>query len=190
MGEFFSMIMEFIKDINNQINEKGFEGILPAILIIIAILVYISPSYIIVFLYNKHSYVSLESIISILIMDTILFITLFIVGLSRGIINKKNMKVEYDSKLLNEIQMTLVFMSIISAILLFIYLVIRFISGDYLIRIGLGVVVCSVVVISIPYLYKWYKIFQRYRNAKEENKRLNAELEDMPNINEDEKSTN
>ena len=54
MGEFFSMIMEFIKDINNQINEKGFEGILPAILIIIAILVYISPSYIIVFLYNKH----------------------------------------------------------------------------------------------------------------------------------------
>lgn len=185
MGEFFLKLIDFIKDINNVINEKGVEEILPIILIIIAIVVYISPGYIILFLYNKHSSFSLENIISMIIIDTMLFIVLFIIGLSRGITNEKDKKLKYESKVLNDIQMTLVLMSVTSVILLFIYLIIRFVSGDYLIKIGLGVLICIVLLISIPYSYKWYKIFQRYRNAKQENKRLNTELEDMPNINED-----
>ncbi|AIY82657.1 putative membrane protein [Clostridium baratii str. Sullivan] len=156
------MVERIISFLGKTLKEDGINGLIPIMTITILALIFISPSYILIFFYKRSLLIEnnlIINIFTILILDTVLFFALFVVGSLRGI-KKVNGKFENQGILLNDIVITIFLMGIISvALLLFCGLRIILI-GDTNIKEGMWILIIILVIIFGYYIiiiYKKYK---------------------------------
>ena len=108
-----------------QINSKGVLGVTPLISIFILALIFISPAYLFILFYKREMYINYSvtiNIVTVMILDMLLYLVLFFIGALRDI------EVEIDEKyypkfhdegvLIKDVIMTIVLMGVVSIVII------------------------------------------------------------------------
>lgn len=198
MKELLNFTKDLFISISNEVNENGEKGTFYAIFILIGLILFISPGYILMFFY-KENIVSINYILlnlfSSIIIDSILFGILFIIGLARGIRIPKESKenIVYKDNILINMVMTIILMGIISAILIFVFAIVRLNKINWISKIGITTFIITTAILSFKYICSWIRIYYRfitgkvkYKEAKEKNNKVNQINSDLPDDDEDE----
>lgn len=147
----------------NQIEESGIKGLIPAISAIILALIFISPSYILIFFYERSlfsEYNLIINIMTVLILDTILFLVLFVIGSFRDIKINENGECEDSGKLSKDIVITISLMGGVSVLLTIVYGICTIIKGNSNIAIGVITLAVILVIILVYYILGAVKILK------------------------------
>jgi hypothetical protein len=198
LKELLIFIKDFLISISNEVNDNGEKGIIYAFFILIGFVLFISPGYILMFIYKgnvaSNSYIVLD-LFSAIIIDSILFGVLFIIGLARGIRISKDPKehIIYKDNILFDILITIILMGIISAVLIFVFAIISLNKINWISKIGIITFIVTAAILSIRYIYLWIRIFYKfiigkikYREAKEKNNKINKINNHLPDDDDDE----
>ena len=114
----------FIEYLLNQIKNKGIRGIIPIISIVILGLLFISPSYTFIFFYKRSLFLDYDliiNVITVVILDILLFLILFVIGSLRDIETDNEGNFIDNGTLSKDIIMTIVLMGVVSIYLVTVY---------------------------------------------------------------------
>lgn len=179
MDELLDCLCKLIKYLVNEVNEKGLKGIIPIIALSILGVMFASPSYLLIFFYKRSlfsEYNGFINIITIIILDVILFLVLF------SICSYENIEVDDEGKfvskgnnLLKDISKTIYLMGLVSVLLVIvkgISVIIR-ITTKWSIFAKIGVVFLSVILVGIL-VYRPINLIKKSTKCK-----ANKKLEKM-----------
>lgn len=114
----------FIEYLLNQIKNKGIRGIIPIISIVILGLLFISHSYTFIFFYKRSLFLDYDliiNVITVVILDILLFLILFVIGSLRDIETDNEGNFIDNGTLSKDIIMTIVLMGVVSIYLVTVY---------------------------------------------------------------------
>jgi small-conductance mechanosensitive channel len=198
LKELLNFIKDFLISISIEVNDNGEKGILYVVFILIGLVIFISPGYILIFFY-KENMVSNDYIVlnlfSTIIIDSVFFGVLFIIGLARGIRIPKESKehIVYNNDILIDMVITIILMGTISAILIFVFAIVRLNKINWTSKIGIITFIITTAILSLKYIYSWIRIYYRfiigkvrYKKAKEKNNKVNQINNDLPDDDDDE----
>lgn len=117
----------------NEVKNKGIKGIIPLLSIIILTLIFISPSYTFILFFKRSlfsDYKLIINIITVLILDIVLFLVLFVIGSLRDIdvveveLNgNKELKFIPNGTKTKDVIMTIILMGLVSIVMTLVYAV-------------------------------------------------------------------
>lgn len=166
-----------LKEILDITTQKEAKGVIPILGVILGFLLFISPGYTLIFLY-KRSLLMQDTVaintVTILIINTLLFVVLFIIGAIRGIKEEKNATNEIG--IVYDIVVTLILMGAISSVLLTVYAVTELIFGDKQLRVGIITISITLAIIIFKYQFLWRKVLSIKKEADKREKLLSEEI--------------
>lgn len=171
LKELLIFIKDFITAINKEISENGGKAVIYSIFILIGGILFFSPGYVLIFFYKVNTLSNnciAVNLINTLIIDSILFIIIFISGIIRGVKIPKESKgyIEYKESSLIDIVITMMLMSIISFVLIVTYILLSFNKYNYTVRIGIITLISTTGIVIFMYICKWIKIYYMFISGK------------------------
>lgn len=198
MKELLEFIKDFILSIGNEINDNEGKGLLSAFFILIGLILFISPGFILMFFFNDkvlvNNFISID-LFDIIIIDSIIFIILFVIGLARDIKVPENKEedIEYEDNIIMNIIKTTGSMAIISIVLIVVFAVVNFRNINFILRVGIIALIITIILLNIRHIYTWIKVVTRFKKGKvsykkaiKNNKKANEALNDLPDDDDDE----
>ncbi|MCE9656251.1 hypothetical protein LPC13_13330 [Clostridium celatum] len=198
MKELLEFIKDFMISIGREINDNEGKGLLSTFFILIGLILFISPGCILMFFCNEkvlvNNFISTD-LVNILIIDSIIFMVLFVIGLARNIKVPKDMQgnIVYKDDIIISIIKTIASMTIISIVLIVIFTVVNFENIDYVLKVGIITLIITIILLTIKHILTWVKLFYRfvtgkanYKKAKEYNKKAKEVLNNLPDDDDDE----
>ncbi|GIM29309.1 hypothetical protein CPJCM30710_19750 [Clostridium polyendosporum] len=143
--------MDWVKAIISLFSDKGYKNIGLILEIILLCILFISPSFTFIFLYNNELFSSIKlgwSILLILVFSSLLFMFLFVIRLIGNINLSAEDNISSRETIITNVIITIVMMAIIAVLLFLVYSVKLICSGDESTRfsiISLFVVIILVV---------------------------------------------
>ena len=198
MKELLEFIKDFILSIGNEINDNEGKGLLSAFFILIGLILFISPGFILMFFFNDkvlvNNFISID-LFNIIIIYSIIFIILFVIGLARDIKVPENKEedIEYEDNIIMNIIKTTGSMAIISIVLIVVFAVVNFRNINFILRVGIIALIITIILLNIKHIYTWIKVVTRFKEGKvsykkaiKNNKKANEALNDLPDDDDDE----
>ena len=158
----------------------------------------ISPGFILMFFFNDkvlvNNFISID-LFDIIIIDSIIFIILFVIGLARDIKVPENKEedIEYEDNIIMNIIKTTGSMAIISIVLIVVFAVVNFRNINFILRVGIIALIITIILLNIRHIYTWIKVVTRFKKGKvsykkaiKNNKKANEALNDLPDDDDDE----
>lgn len=156
LGENFLMVLEkVLKYISSKIDNEGIKGIFTISVLIFLIIIFLSPGYILIFIYKVMESVNSNLIIDIstmIVLDVLLFFIIYLASLVVNIeLDEENRLKEREINILFDIIRVVTILGGISVTLLTIYGV--FLAWDSSINVKVGLISLAVLVVSIVAFY-------------------------------------
>lgn len=156
LRENFLMVLEkVLKYISSKIDNEGIKGIFPISVLIFLIIIFLSPGYILIFIYKVMESVNSNLIIDIstmIVLDVLLFFIIYVASLVMNIeLDEENRLKEREINILFDIIRVVTILGGISVTLLTIYGV--FLALDSSINVKVGLISLAALVVSIVAFY-------------------------------------
>lgn len=149
------IIKDFCSWLVNIFEKSRIKGVIPIIFMFILGLTFISPSYIFINFYKIEIFLAFnltfENMLSIIILDVLLFWVLFAIGLFRDIELDKDNNFINNGKLSKDVVMTIVLMGVVSICLVTVYGIFRIKGIGVSIKIGIRTLYITILSIAIFY---------------------------------------
>lgn len=175
-------IKDFFVGIFKRFDKDGFKGMEKYILLIGAIILFIGPMVVFSSTFGKKLYIGLvdyEKIALNIILNTVLFVVLYIVGSIREVDVKDEDRSGFN------IFMTLILMGIISFFIAISYFIYKGFTESVEVKIGIALLFLFILIIVAHYILQWVILIRELNSnlKKAEEKTLqesdNDEVEDM-----------
>lgn len=195
--------MDYLKGVENAIkfivddlNKNNGKKVICSIFVFISILLFISPGYSLLYFFESDLLQDgniVLNLLNILIIDSILFTFVYIMGLSRGIkMSSNNEPIKYEYNTLFDIIITILLMGIISSVLFLSFIIMKIFEIDINIKLRIWIFVITTIVLSAKNIFNWIKMEYRYckaikdnNKAKKANREAKEENEDLPDDDDD-----
>lgn len=172
------MLDKLLEYIIELLKNKDKKGLKTFFLMIIEVILFISPGFMYLFLYEKDTLINTSFCITsllVLIIDVLLYILIF---LCMDVVNVeiKPDSIEYQNNIEKRIFNTELIMAIISVVLIFIYLVPYFIHKDIKTKLALGTVIMIIGVLVLRYFNMRKKFIKELKRQNEREEKLKSEV--------------
>lgn len=155
MENFLIILEKVLKYISSKINNEDIKGILQISVLIFLVIIFLSPGYILIFIYKVMERVNSNLMIDIstmLVLNVLLFFIIYVAGLVMNVeLDEENRLKEKEINIFFDIIRVVTILGGISVTLLSIYGVFAFLDSSINVKVGL--ISLAVLIISIVAFY-------------------------------------